>query len=136
MQSDTGPNPRGKRTNMKALQSIRFEFQPSFLLPLGALLAITFVRFGIAHGVIATALFFACLVAHEAGHAAFAIATGTPVSAFGFCKWGAYIRRRKAVDGYSEILISAAGPLVNLVIAQALRGHGGIVDWLAQLYGN
>lgn len=117
---------------VNALKSIRFEFQKSFLLPLSALLVITFYRFGVKRGLLCTALFFACLVAHEAGHAVFAVATRTQVSALGFCKWGAYIRRKKA-EGANELLISVAGPAVNLVIALALRNETGMLAWLAQL---
>jgi Zn-dependent protease len=117
------------------MRSIRLEFHKSFLLPFGALLAITIFRFGVARGLLSTTLFFACLMAHEAGHAAFAIATQTKVSAVGFSKWGVYIRRHKSQQSANELLIAAAGPLMNLVIALALRDQSGITQWLAQLNG-
>jgi Zn-dependent protease len=120
---------------LRAARSIRLEFHKSFLLPLGALLFITIFRFGVARGLLSTGLFFACLMAHELGHAMFAVATQTKVSGLGFSKWGAYIRRHKAQDPAHELLIAAAGPLVNLVIALALREQSGIVQWLAQLNG-
>ena len=118
---------------VNAIKSIRFEFHKSFLLPLAALLVITIVRFGAASGLLCTGLFFACLLAHEVGHASFAIATNTQVSALGFCKWGAYIRRHKAAESANELLISAAGPAVNLAIALLLRDASGILGWLAQI---
>lgn len=124
---------KGKTMYVNAIKSIRFEFQKSFLLPLAALLVITIVRFGAARGLLCTGLFFACLLAHEVGHASFAIATNTQVSALGFCKWGAYIRRHKAAESANELLISAAGPAVNLVIALLLRDASGILGWLAQI---
>ena len=120
---------------VRALRSIRLEFHKSFFLPLGALLVITIFRFGVARGLLSTTLFFACLLAHEVGHAAFAIATQTKVSALGFSKWGAYIRRHKSQVPANELLIAAAGPLANLVIALALRDQSGIVQWLAQING-
>lgn len=122
-----------KTMYVNALKAIRFEFQKSFLLPLSALLVITIFRFGVARGLMCTALFFGCLLAHELGHASFAVATNTQVSALGFCKWGAYIRRHKAVEGANELLISGAGPAVNLVIALLLRDASGILGWLAQI---
>ena len=114
------------------VKKLRFEFRWGAILPIGALLLITIVRFGMADGVAATLLFFASLAAHEAGHAITATLTGTKFSAMGLCLRGAYLRRNRA-KGTLEILISSAGPFVNFMIAMALLNSQGILQWLAQM---
>jgi Zn-dependent protease len=114
------------------LKKIRVEFRWGAILPMAALLLITIVRFGIRDGIAAAMLFFASLAVHEAGHAVAAALTDTEFSAVGFCFKGAYIRRKRAQGG-TEVLISSAGPLVNILIALALVGSHGILSWLAQM---
>ena len=117
---------------MEKKEKIRFELLAGAAIPTAAVLIITSARFGFFDGLTATALFLASLFAHEAGHAFTAMATGTRLSAVGFCLRGAYIRRSKARCGL-ELLISAAGPAVNLVLAVLLWGSVGIGGWLAQM---
>ena len=114
------------------MNKVRLELRWGAILPIGALLLITIVRFGMADGVAATVLLFASLAAHEAGHAVAAALTGTKFFALGFCLKGAYIRRDCA-KGATELLISSAGPLVNLIMAMSLWNNQGIFQWLAQM---
>ena len=57
------------------------------------------------------------LLLHEAGHMMAARALGVPVREFGIRLGGAYTRRAYATCRRDEILISAAGPLMNLCVA-------------------
>jgi Zn-dependent protease len=114
------------------IQSVRFEFRAGFLLPLVPLVLIAVVRLGWSAGFLGTGLFILCVLAHEFGHALFAILNGTRISAFGLCAWGAYLRREKA-ESYAEIAISAAGPLVSLLIAILFWNGTGMLRWLAEM---
>ncbi len=111
---------------------IKFELVAGAIVPITALLVITVVRFGLADGLMATALFVGCLLAHEAAHMLAALVTGTRFSAMGFCLRGAYIRRERA-RGIVELVISGAGPAVNLLLAAFLWRSQGILGWLAQM---
>ena len=62
------------------------------------------------------ALLVASLLLHEIGHIAIAKALDVPVHEFGFCFKGAYIRRAYAECRRDNVLISAAGPVVNLLL--------------------
>jgi Zn-dependent protease len=114
--------------------ALQFEWQNGFLLALVALLLICVVRFGWRRGLLYTGLFFASLLAHEAGHMLLADMNDTRVKAIGFCKWGMYLRREKA-EGIAEVAISAAGPTVNLLIAYFFHDFGGtgMLAWLSQM---
>lgn len=100
-------------------------------MPFAALLVITGFRFGLRNGALATALAIASLLLHEVGHAYAALLTRTRLSALGFCLWGSYIRRERAV-GAAELFISAAGPATNLLIIALLWNYSGILGWVAQ----
>jgi Zn-dependent protease len=56
----------------------------------------------------------ASLLLHEMGHMLAAIMLRVPVREFGLCLSGAYNRRAYAGRRRDEVLISAAGPLMNL----------------------
>lgn len=56
------------------------------------------------------------LLLHEVGHMLAARMLRVPVREFGLCLAGAYNRRAHADRRSHEILISAAGPLVNLLL--------------------
>jgi len=71
---------------------------------------------GLAAGVAITA----SLLLHEMGHMVAAILLGVPVREFGLCLWGAYNRRARAGRRRDEVLISVAGPLMNLFLALPL----------------
>jgi len=73
-------------------------------------------RLGLAAGIAITA----SLLLHEMGHMVAAILLGVPVREFGLCLWGAYNRRARAVRRRDEVLISAAGPLMNLLLVLPL----------------
>jgi Zn-dependent protease len=62
-------------------------------------------------------LLLASLFVHEFGHMLMATRLGVPVREFGLSMTGAYIRRAYAKRRRDEILIAAAGPLTNLLIA-------------------
>jgi len=114
------------------VNKIRLELRWGAILPIAAILLITIGRFGTGDGVAATVLLFASLAAHEAGHAVAAALTGTKFFAVGLCLKGAYIRRNCAT-GATELLISSAGPLVNLIMAMSLWNNHGLFQWLAQM---
>jgi Zn-dependent protease len=119
---------------MTRLGSAGFTLEMSLgaLVPLAVLLAITFGRFGVARGSIATALFVISLLGHELGHMVVGLLIGARVRAFGFCLFGTYIRRNKE-DGLAEIMISVAGPLINLLIVMLLWHQTGLLNWVAQM---
>ncbi len=112
--------------------SVRLRVFAGALVPVSLLLAITIFRFGILDGITATALLVGCLLAHEAGHCLMALLTNTRVSEIGLCVRGAYTRRDQA-EGFTELLISAAGVIVNAMIAVAFWNTSGILLWLAQM---
>lgn len=56
------------------------------------------------------------LLLHEIGHILAATTLGVPVREFGLCLGGAYNRRAFAPSHRDEVLISAAGPLMNLLL--------------------
>lgn len=75
---------------------------------------------GLWLGLAVGAALAASLVLHEVGHMLAAIAVGVPVREFGLCLGGAYNRRAYAGRRRDEVLISAAGPLMNLCLALPL----------------
>jgi Zn-dependent protease len=74
------------------------------------------LRFGLAAGVVLAAI----LLLHEVGHMLAAILLRVPVREFGMSLTGAYNRRAYAGSRWDEVLISAAGPLVNLLLVLPL----------------
>lgn len=66
------------------------------------------------------ALLVASLLLHEVGHMSAATALGVPVREFGLRLGGAYTRRAYASRRRDEILISAAGPMMNLFLVLPL----------------
>jgi Zn-dependent protease len=74
------------------------------------------LRLGLAVGV---ALVVSMLL-HEMGHMLAAIMLRVPVREFGLCLRGAYNRRAYAGRRRVEVLISAAGPLMNLCLVLPL----------------
>jgi len=110
-----------------------FELRPDSMVPIALLLVFTAFELGAGSALAATALFLASLIAHEFSHLVVATILGTEVSAFGFCWKGAYIRRDKAPNPICELLISAAGPLGNVLIAAFALRLGGLGTWLADI---
>lgn len=87
----------------------------------GWLLVLLSVLFGIILrgwplGPILGGLLIASLLLHEVGHMLVATMLGVPVREFGLCLGGAYNRRAFAPSHRDEVLISAAGPLMNLFL--------------------
>ena len=74
------------------------------------------LRLGLAVG----AALAASLLLHEVGHMLAAIMLRVPVREFGLCLRGAYNRRAYAGRRRDEVLISAAGPLMNLFLVLPL----------------
>ena len=68
------------------------------------------------HGLAVAALLVASLLLHEVGHILAATLLGVQVREFGLCIKGAYNRRAPASRRRDEVLISTAGPLMNLIL--------------------
>jgi Zn-dependent protease len=71
---------------------------------------------GLRLGLVVGAALAASLLLHEMGHMLAAIVLRVPVREFGLCLGGAYNRRAYAGRCRDEVLISAAGPLMNLFL--------------------
>jgi len=71
-------------------------------------------------GLVVGALLVVSLLLHEVGHMLVAKLLGVPVHEFGLRLLGAYNHREYAGSRRDEILISAAGPLTNLLLAVPL----------------
>lgn len=112
--------------------AIRLELKPGAVVPVGALLMITIVRFGLWQGLAASALFVLSLLAHEAGHIAVAQFYGKRVAAVGLGLKGAYTRRERA-EGSAELAISFAGPALNLAFAIVLTQPTELATWFGQV---
>jgi Zn-dependent protease len=72
---------------------------------------------GLGRGIAEGALVLASLLVHEMGHIVVALMLGVPVREFGLCWLGAYNRRADSRERRTEILISLAGPLTNILLA-------------------
>jgi len=88
------------------------------LLAVCVLLGIGFS--GLWLGLAVGAALAASLLLHEMGHMLAAIMLRVPVREFGLCLSGAYNRRAYAGRRRDEVLISAAGPLMNLFVVLPL----------------
>ncbi len=75
---------------------------------------------GLWPGLAVGAALAASLLLHEMGHMLAAIMLRVPVREFGLRLKGAYNRRACASRGRDEVLISAAGPLMNLLLVLPL----------------
>lgn len=84
------------------------------LLAVCVLLGIEFS--GLQLGFAVGAAVAASLLLHEVGHMLAAILLRVPVHEFGLCLKGAYNRRSYANCRRDEVLISVAGPLMNLLL--------------------
>jgi Zn-dependent protease len=71
---------------------------------------------GLWPGLVLGALIIVSLLLHELGHMLASAALGVPVCEFGLCFRGAYNCRGIAQRRRDNILISSAGPLVNLCL--------------------
>jgi Zn-dependent protease len=72
---------------------------------------------GLAYGLLLGGLLVASLLVHEGGHMLAARALSVPIREFGLIGAGAYVRRAYANSTRDELMISAAGPLINLCMA-------------------
>jgi len=71
-------------------------------------------------GLVVAALMVASLLLHEVGHTLAATFLGVQVREFGLCLKGAYNQRARASRRRDEVLISSAGPLMNLILVVPL----------------
>ena len=67
-------------------------------------------------GLAAGVLMVGSLLFHEIGHMVAAMVLGVPVREFGLCAYGAYTRRDRSGRRREEVLISLAGPMMNLLL--------------------
>lgn len=95
---------------------VPFRMQANGWLALAVCILLGFPLSGPQFGLLAGALLAASLLLHEMGHMLAAILLRVPVREFGMSLTGAYNRRAHASRRWDEILISAAGPLVNLFL--------------------
>jgi Zn-dependent protease len=95
---------------------VPFRMQDTGWLALAICILLGFPLSGQLFGLLAGALLAASLLLHEMGHMLAAILLRVPVREFGMSLTGAYNRRAYAGCSRDEILISAAGPLVNLFL--------------------
>lgn len=95
------------------------------VLVLGAMQWASFGVRGAAFGVLSTLVLFACVTLHELGHALVARRFDIPVNTITLMPFGgiAQMTKKPAKPGH-ELLISLAGPMVNVVIAVALAALG------------
>lgn len=114
-------------------KSFHFHATWGALLLAALLLLFSVAQLGLLPGTIAGLLLAICLLLHEGAHVAVAMITHTPVLGGGVSLKGPYIRRKHAPSGAAEICISAAGILVNVVLALALWRFDGVARWLAQM---
>jgi Zn-dependent protease len=115
------------RTNVRLSKGVcMYRFMVPFRLHSAGWLLLAFcILIGFAFfrgwlGLAVGALLVASLLLHEVGHMLAAIMLGIPVREFGLCLSGAYNRRACSGRRRDEILISAAGPLVNLCLVLPL----------------
>ena len=79
------------------------------------------IRFsGLWPGLVLGGSIVASLLLHELGHILASAALGVPVCEFGLCLRGAYNCRSTACRRRDNILISSAGPLVNLCLVATM----------------
>jgi len=99
---------------------VPFRMQDVGWLPVAFCVLLGISLFGSWLGLVVGAAFAASLLLHEMGHMLAAILLRVPVREFGLCLTGAYTRRAYAGRRRDELLISAAGPLMNLLLALPL----------------
>jgi Zn-dependent protease len=114
-------------------KSFQFHATSGALLLVLLLLLFSVAQLGLRPGMIGGLLLVVCLLLHEGAHVAVALITRTPVVGAGVSLKGPYIRRKAAESPFAEICISAAGLLVNLVLAVALWQSSGTLRWLAEM---
>jgi Zn-dependent protease len=99
---------------------VPFRMQDTGWLLLAVCVLLGIVLSGLPLGLAAGAALAASLLLHEVGHMLAAIMLRVPVREFGLCLSGAYNRRAYAGRRRDEVLISAAGPLMNLFLVLPL----------------
>jgi Zn-dependent protease len=114
-------------------KSFHFHATWGALLLAALLLLFSIAQLGLRPGIIAGLLLAICLLLHECAHVVVAMITHTPVLGGGVSLKGPYIRRKHASSGSAEIFISAAGILVNVVVALALWRFNGVLRWVAEM---
>ncbi len=105
---------------------VPFRMQSNGWLALAVCVFLGFPLSGLRLGLAAGTMLAASLLLHEMGHMLAAIMLRVPVREFGLSLSGAYNRRAYARRRRDEILISAAGPLVNLFLVLPLLYIPGI----------
>jgi Zn-dependent protease len=100
---------------------VPFRIDATGLLILAACVLLGVSQLGWTAGSVEGVLVVASLLLHEAGHMLAARALGVPVREFGLTWRGAYNRRAHSGRRRTEILISLAGPLTNLLLAFPLH---------------
>jgi Zn-dependent protease len=92
---------------------------------------------GAVFGVILMILLFVCVTLHELGHSIVAMRFGVPVREIVLLPLGGVaMLSRNAEKPWQELLIAAAGPFVNIIIAAILFGVTGVTGALNDLDGS
>jgi Zn-dependent protease len=92
---------------------------------------------GAVYGVVLMILLFVCVTLHELGHSIVAMRFGVPVREIVLLPLGGVaLLSRNAEKPWQELLIAAAGPIVNIVIAVLLFGATGTATALGTLDGS
>ena len=106
-------------------ETVLFEFRGPWGVPVqiggSAVMLIALIVFlnasaGIASGLIFAAILFGSIFLHELGHAWGCVVQGVPVRRIMIFGGGGFCEHGRAVNGREDELITAMGPIVNLVI--------------------
>lgn len=132
-------NPRGRRIRVGRILGVPVEITPSWVV-LGFLVLWSFWEryttdfghraYGIAIGmaVAATVLFLGSVLAHELGHALVGRARGLRLSVVTLYIFGGATTTSDPATPFDELVFTAVGPMVNLVLALGLWGATALAD--------
>ncbi len=111
---------------------MRYEFKWSALFVVGVLTICASLTLGWVDGIWAATVLVACILMHEAAHITTAHSFAVCVKALGASAKGAYTIRERSGKRAIEILITLAGPLMNLLLFAVFATFPGkAATWIA-----